>query len=590
MGLAKAFIDATRVVDAIALGPLVAEQAQLRTLASASRTALAFGFVFTLLMTLAYLRNILDWLIVVASSFLLLPLYAVFIVTTATAVSPATLPALVMTSLYGVTTALLLVAARRRQGAGGLAILLPVAAIVALILPMRLLNLPEFESFTGTLTMLLVVATAFNLTVVPQLCAWTEGWRSTDPAPDDAKRPVRPREELVGMRGQVGELRAPAELRESEVEVAQRAADRDVGQRVTVAVAPGLLAEAAAHRREARVDLAHLAIDPLLALLLGRALRLLEAREDQRVGRVGRAAVAMGGERPLREVHLDDVVGDDPRAEPLRLLHREGRLDTVRTPRLRLQCRQAFSIKGTDHIPHRLVITADGLANGWRMFAPGAGQQRLHRPCPVLPDGLRCFARYVVSTGRADARRSIAIETSAGIKTAVPRDRGLRFEVDMGRPGFRPGDLPVAVTAKRVPILDHPVTVAGQKLGLTLVSMGNPHAVHFLADVGNLKLCDIGPRVENHALFPRRVNFEIARVVSRREVQARVWERGAGETLSCGTGACAIAVASRLHDYVDSPVDIKLPGGTLSVKWDKKGSVYLTGPAELVFTGEWPGR
>lgn len=193
---AKAFIDATRVVDAIALGPLVAEQAQLRTLASASRTALAFGFVFTLLMTLAYLRNILDWLIVVASSFLLLPLYAVFIVTTATAVSPATLPALVMTSLYGVTTALLLVAARRRQGAGGLAILLPVAAIVALILPMRLLNLPEFESFTGTLTMLLVVATAFNLTVVPQLCAWTEGWRSTDPAPDDAKRPVRPREEL----------------------------------------------------------------------------------------------------------------------------------------------------------------------------------------------------------------------------------------------------------------------------------------------------------------------------------------------------------------------------------------------------------
>ena len=193
---AKAFIDATRVVDAIALGPLVAEQAQLRTLSSASRTALTFGFVFTLLMTLAYLRNILDWLIVVASSFLLLPLYAVFIVTTATAISPATLPALVMTSLFGVTTALLLVTARRQPAAGGLAILLPVAAIVALILPIRLLNLPEYESFTGTLTMLLAVATAFNLTVVPQLCAWTEGWRSTGPAPDETKRPTRPREEL----------------------------------------------------------------------------------------------------------------------------------------------------------------------------------------------------------------------------------------------------------------------------------------------------------------------------------------------------------------------------------------------------------
>ncbi len=103
-------------------------------------------------------------------------------------------------------------------------------------------------------------------------------------------------------------------------------------------------------------------------------------------------------------------------------------------------------------------------------------------------------------------------------------------------------------------------------------------------------MCDIGPRVENHELFPRRVNFEIAHVVSRGEIHARVWERGAGETLSCGTGACAIAVASRLHDYVDSPVDIKLPGGTLSVKWDRKGSVYLTGPAELVFTGDWPDR
>ena len=91
-------------------------------------------------------------------------------------------------------------------------------------------------------------------------------------------------------------------------------------------------------------------------------------------------------------------------------------------------------------------------------------------------------------------------------------------------------------------------------------------------------------------MFPRRVNFEIARVVSRGEIRARVWERGAGETLSCGTGGCAIAVAALLHDYVDSPVDIILPGGTLTVQWDRKGSVYLTGPAELVFAGEWFGR
>ena len=219
-----------------------------------------------------------------------------------------------------------------------------------------------------------------------------------------------------------------------------------------------------------------------------------------------------------------------------------------------------------------------------RMFNPDGSEAE------VCGNGLRCFARYVVSSGPADARRSITIETSAGIKTAVPQDRGSRFQVDMGEPRFRPEDLPVAVTVNRVPMVDYPVNVAGQKLRLTFVSMGNPHGVCFVDDVGEFTLCDIGPRVEHHELFPRRVNFEIAHVVSRREIDARVWERGAGETLSCGTGACAIAVAARLHDYVDDRVDIKLPGGTLSVKWDRKGSVYLTGPAELVFTGDWPDR
>ena len=192
---AKAFIDAAKVVDAIPLGPLITEQAELRALASASKSALVFGFIFTLLITLAYLRNILDWLIVVASSFLLLPLYAVFIVTTATAISPATLPAMVMTSLFGVTTALLLVTRRRQSGIGGLTVLLPAAAIVAITLPIRLLHLREFESFTSTLIMLLAAATIFNLTVVPQICAWTEGWRSSGPGQDRAGA-ARPREDL----------------------------------------------------------------------------------------------------------------------------------------------------------------------------------------------------------------------------------------------------------------------------------------------------------------------------------------------------------------------------------------------------------
>jgi diaminopimelate epimerase len=94
--------------------------------------------------------------------------------------------------------------------------------------------------------------------------------------------------------------------------------------------------------------------------------------------------------------------------------------------------------------------------------------------------------------------------------------------------------------------------------------------------------------VEHHELFPRRLNFEVANVVSRKEVKARVWERGAGETLSCGTGACAVAVAAHLHGYVDNAVDVVLPGGRLGIQWDGQGDVYLTGPAEVVFTGCWP--
>ncbi len=246
----------------------------------------------------------------------------------------------------------------------------------------------------------------------------------------------------------------------------------------------------------------------------------------------------------------------------------------------RAMCGRRFGVGGDGLI---LLLPSKTADFRMRMFNPDGSEAE------VCGNGLRCLARYVTSAGLADARRRLTIQTPAGIRTAVPRDRGKRFQVEMGRPGLRPGDLPVAVAAKKAPILDHRVDVAGRRLDLTFVSMGNPHAVSFVTDVGEFPLRDIGPGVEHHRLFPRRVNFEIARVLSRGEIQVRVWERGAGETLSCGTGACAVAVAAILHGYADSPVDIKLPGGTLTVRWDGKGSVYLTGPAELVFTGEWPG-
>ena len=140
-------------------------------------------------------------------------------------------------------------------------------------------------------------------------------------------------------------------------------------------------------------------------------------------------------------------------------------------------------------------------------------------------------------------------------------------------------------------ITDYPLTVDDSDLKLAFVSMGNPHAVYFWNyPVEDFSLGRLGPDIERHQLFPNRVNFEVAHVISRREIEVRVWERGVGETLACGTGACAVAVAAQLLGYVDKKVDIKLPGGTLEVEWDGEGEVYLSGPAEIVFSGEWPDK
>ncbi|MFC2000381.1 diaminopimelate epimerase [Chloroflexota bacterium] len=202
-------------------------------------------------------------------------------------------------------------------------------------------------------------------------------------------------------------------------------------------------------------------------------------------------------------------------------------------------------------------------------------------------NGLRCFVRYTIDRGRAEAERELMIETTAGIKSVKPLADG-RFQVDMGAPLYSPEEIPVDLAVDITPILDYPVRVGGQDLMLTFVSMGNPHGVCFVEDVVDFPLTELGPIVEHHQLFPQRLNFEIAGVVSRREITARVWERGAGETLSCGSGACAVAVAAQLHGYVDSQVDVVLPGGRLELLWDGKGNVYISGKAELVFTGEWP--
>ena len=192
--------------------------------------------------------------------------------------------------------------------------------------------------------------------------------------------------------------------------------------------------------------------------------------------------------------------------------------------------------------------------------------------------------------------QEILVETLAGIrKVRIDKagDRAATIQVSMGEPKFGAEDIPVVTEPDKnfsptKPILDYPITIRDRELSLSLVSMGNPHAVYFWShSISEFPLSQLGPEVEQLAIFPNRVNFEVARVIDRGQVEARVWERGVGETLACGSGACAVAVTAQLHGYIDNKVDIKLPGGILEVEWDRVGEVFLSGPAEVVFTGEW---
>jgi diaminopimelate epimerase len=212
-------------------------------------------------------------------------------------------------------------------------------------------------------------------------------------------------------------------------------------------------------------------------------------------------------------------------------------------------------------------------------------------------NGLRCFAKYLFDK-KVVRKKEMTIETLAGVRKAIvlnAAERSGLIKVSMGQPELEASSIPlsreqgVARLLDITPIIDYPLHVAGSDLHLTFVSMGNPHAVCFVSQsVDDFPLLEIGPKVEYHPLFPQRANFEIVNIINRGHARARVWERGVGETLACGSGACAIAVAARLRGYIDDHVEIALPGGGLGVDWDGQGEVLLTGPAEMVFTGDWP--
>lgn len=217
----------------------------------------------------------------------------------------------------------------------------------------------------------------------------------------------------------------------------------------------------------------------------------------------------------------------------------------------------------------------------------------------VCGNGLICLGRYAVEAGLASAdSKEVSVETKAGVKNIKLIRQGGRVKqtrVNMGFPRFQPDQIPAlvrveqgAVVTQVRPILDYPLFAGNRKLSLNLVSMGNPHAVHFTQKpVDDFPLNRLGPVIETHPLFPNRVNFEVARVVDQCQIEARVWERGACETLACGSGACAISVMARLHGFVGDVVDVFLPGGKLGVEWDGRGEVTLSGAPELIFKGTW---
>ncbi|MBI4214246.1 MAG: diaminopimelate epimerase [Chloroflexi bacterium] len=204
-------------------------------------------------------------------------------------------------------------------------------------------------------------------------------------------------------------------------------------------------------------------------------------------------------------------------------------------------------------------------------------------------NGIRCLARYFHDRYRPDSPE-IRVQTEAG-PAAIRVDEGGSVTVDMGAPIFDPERIPVATLGAGAVDLELPLP-NGQAVHVDAVSMGNPHAVTFLqsGEVEPYLLDVVGPQVEHLPVFPKRTNFEVCEIIDPHRLRVRVWERGAGLTLACGTGACASVVAAQRRGLASSPVTVELPGGELTIQWDGRGSVLMTGPADYVFTGAYASK
>lgn len=240
-----------------------------------------------------------------------------------------------------------------------------------------------------------------------------------------------------------------------------------------------------------------------------------------------------------------------------------------------------------------LILPSDTCDFRMRMFNADGTEAEM------CGNATRCVGKYVYDH-RMTRQTEITLETKAGVKILrlYPDGKGLiqRVRVNMGQPILTPADIPVTTATPEEtfpadqPVIDTPINICGEEKRMTCVSMGNPHAVYFVDDVAALDLPRIGPAYENHPRFPRRTNTEFVEIVNRNRVRMRVWERGAGETLACGTGCCATLAACVLNGKTDRHAIIELLGGELEIEWDEAGGdIFMTGPATTVFEGifEW---
>ncbi|MDM8268225.1 diaminopimelate epimerase [Barnesiella viscericola] len=230
-----------------------------------------------------------------------------------------------------------------------------------------------------------------------------------------------------------------------------------------------------------------------------------------------------------------------------------------------------------------IIMPSDSCDFRMRMFNSDGSEAEM------CGNASRCVGKYVYDKGLT-SKKELTLETLAGVKhlTLHTKDNKVeRVTVDMGEPILSASDIPVNLPGS--PVVAYPLTIEGNLFATTCVSMGNPHAVIFLDDMDRYDLHHIGELIEHHALFPRRTNVEFVEVQSPQHLRMRVWERGAGETLACGTGACASLVAAVLNGKSDRRATLHLLGGDLSIEWNEQNNrIYMTGGAVTVFEGEWP--